>query len=196
MAEIIRFQLRRDTSANWATFNPVLADGEPAIERDTGRQKLGNGVTPWNSLPYASINTAEVQGALDAAASAASDASLAELRRADAEAAKQGAEAARDAAQAVPATTDGLVKSLLQNPASDTARELTATYVGSFPDAQSITYNGDGSVATVTENGITTSYTYNGDGTVAADSRTVDGVTTTRNYGYTNGNLTSITKAA
>ena len=61
-----------------------------------------------------------------------------------------------------------------------------------FPASQAITYNTDGTVATVVENGVTTSYTYNTDGTVATDTR--QGVT--RNYGYTNGNLTSITKAA
>lgn len=76
----------------------------------------------------------------------------------------------------------------------DTA--LDATYDLSFADTQAITYNTDGSVATVTKAGITTSYTYNPDGTVATDSRTVEGVTVTRNYGYTDGNLTSITKAA
>lgn len=74
--------------------------------------------------------------------------------------------------------------------------ELNATYATAFSDAQAITYNSDGSVATVTDSGITTIYTYNSDGTVATDSRTINGVTTTRNYGYTNGNLTSITKAA
>lgn len=73
---------------------------------------------------------------------------------------------------------------------------LNATYAGAFPNTQSISYNADGSVATVTENGVTTSYTYNSDGTVATDTRTVSGVTTVRNYGYTNGNLTSIMKAA
>lgn len=73
---------------------------------------------------------------------------------------------------------------------------LNATYATAFADSQAITYNSDGSVATVTENGVTTTYTYNSDGTVATDTRTVNGVTTTRNYGYTNGNLTSITKAA
>jgi YD repeat-containing protein len=76
---------------------------------------------------------------------------------------------------------------------ADTA--LSATYVSAFP-ASTITYNTDGTVATVTENGVTTTYTYNADGTVATDTRTVNGVTTTRTYGYTNGNLTSITKAA
>lgn len=106
MAEIIRFQLRRDTSANWSLFNPVLADGEPGFERGTGRGKLGDGVTAWNDLPY---NTAGWQGVLDAVAaregalaseaSAAADASLAELYRGDAQVARTGAETARSAAQ-------------------------------------------------------------------------------------------------
>lgn len=82
------------------------------------------------------------------------------------------------------------------NPTTPLGGALTATYASAFADSQAITYNSDGSVATVTENGVTTSYTYNSDGTVATDTRTVNGVTTTRNYGYTNGNLTSITKAA
>lgn len=82
------------------------------------------------------------------------------------------------------------------DPKPPTRGELNATYASAFAASQTITYNTDGSVATVTENGVTTSYTYNSDGTVATDTRTVNGVTTVRNYGYTNGNLTSITKAA
>ena len=34
------FQLRRGTAAQWATKNPVLRDGEPGLERDTGRLKV------------------------------------------------------------------------------------------------------------------------------------------------------------
>lgn len=52
-----------------------------------------------------------------------------------------------------------------------------------------ITYNPDGSVATVTENGITTTYTYNSDGTVHTDVRA--GVTRTYTYDAS-GNLTGI----
>lgn len=52
-----------------------------------------------------------------------------------------------------------------------------------------ITYNSDGSVATVTENGVTTTYTYNSDGTVATDVRA--GVTRTYTYDGS-GNLTGI----
>jgi hypothetical protein len=30
----------------------VLYEGEFGIEIDTGRYKVGNGVSPWNNLPY------------------------------------------------------------------------------------------------------------------------------------------------
>jgi hypothetical protein len=50
--EIIRYQLRRGTAAEWAQANPVLADGEPGYERDTGKQKIGDGVRTWTALPY------------------------------------------------------------------------------------------------------------------------------------------------
>lgn len=44
-------RIRRDTAAVWTATNPILADGEPGFEKDTGRLKIGNGVTPWRSLP-------------------------------------------------------------------------------------------------------------------------------------------------
>ncbi|MBD0822655.1 hyaluronate lyase N-terminal domain-containing protein [Aestuariibaculum marinum] len=50
MADII--QLRRDTKDNWAAANPILAQGEPALEIDSKREKTGDGVTPYNALPY------------------------------------------------------------------------------------------------------------------------------------------------
>ena len=48
----VRFQLRRDTAANWASANPTMALGEPGVETDTLKVKVGDGVTPWNSLSY------------------------------------------------------------------------------------------------------------------------------------------------
>ena len=36
-----------------AANNPVLADGEIGVETDTDKIKIGDGVTAWNSLPYA-----------------------------------------------------------------------------------------------------------------------------------------------
>lgn len=49
MADTI--QLRRDTAAQWASKNPVLAAGEPGLATDTGALKFGNGVNAWNTLP-------------------------------------------------------------------------------------------------------------------------------------------------
>ena len=48
----VRFQLRRDTAANWASANSVLALGEPGVETDTLKVKVGDGSTAWNSLGY------------------------------------------------------------------------------------------------------------------------------------------------
>ena len=48
----VRFQLRRDTAANWANTNPILALGEPGVETDTLKVKVGDGATAWNSLGY------------------------------------------------------------------------------------------------------------------------------------------------
>jgi hypothetical protein len=46
-----RFQLRRDTTANWASANPTLASGEIGIETDSAKRvKIGDGSTAWNSL--------------------------------------------------------------------------------------------------------------------------------------------------
>lgn len=47
-----QFKIRRDTAANWSSTNPTLGDGEPALETDTRKTKIGNGVTAWNSLAY------------------------------------------------------------------------------------------------------------------------------------------------
>lgn len=47
-----RILFRRDTSENWTLNNPVLSQGEPGLETDTGLLKMGNGSTPWISLPY------------------------------------------------------------------------------------------------------------------------------------------------
>ena len=45
-------QWRQGTAAQWTSANPVLASGEPAMETDTLKWKLGNGSTAWTSLAY------------------------------------------------------------------------------------------------------------------------------------------------
>ena len=47
-----RIQLRRGSAQEWSNVNPTLALGELGIEIDTGRIKIGDGVTTWNSLKY------------------------------------------------------------------------------------------------------------------------------------------------
>jgi|688.fasta_scaffold02159_36 hypothetical protein len=50
-------RLRRGTAAEWTASEPqpggeVLRLGEPGYEKDTGKLKIGDGSTPWNSLAY------------------------------------------------------------------------------------------------------------------------------------------------
>jgi hypothetical protein len=52
MTEIIRIKLRRDLASRWSSLNPILLQGEPGFERDTGLFKIGNGLLHWNDLPY------------------------------------------------------------------------------------------------------------------------------------------------
>ena len=47
-----KVQLRRATSAQWTTTNVVLKNAEPAVETDTGKFKVGDGITSWAFLPY------------------------------------------------------------------------------------------------------------------------------------------------
>jgi hypothetical protein len=50
-----RILIRRDTTANWESVNPILSNGELGIEFKTdGKRsmKLGTGAIPWNSLGY------------------------------------------------------------------------------------------------------------------------------------------------
>ena len=54
--------IRRDTSSNWTAANTILADGEFAKETNTGKIKLGNGVTAWNSLAYFTGDVKSVNG--------------------------------------------------------------------------------------------------------------------------------------
>lgn len=51
----VRIQLRRDTAAQWALINPILAEGEIGLELDTDQFKIGDGLTAWADLPYGGI---------------------------------------------------------------------------------------------------------------------------------------------
>lgn len=47
-----QIKLRRDSAANWSSANPTLAQGEPAVETDTGKFKIGDGTNTWAALSY------------------------------------------------------------------------------------------------------------------------------------------------
>ena len=47
-----QIKLRRDTSANFTSKNPVLGIGEPAYETDTKKLKIGDGTTAYTQLEY------------------------------------------------------------------------------------------------------------------------------------------------
>ena len=43
---------KADKASVWSTLNPTLLMGETGYENDTGNIKIGNGIKPWNQLPY------------------------------------------------------------------------------------------------------------------------------------------------
>ncbi len=53
-------QIRRGTAASWVSENPTLEAGEFGLETDTGKTKIGNGSTAWNSLTYNYVTYAQV----------------------------------------------------------------------------------------------------------------------------------------
>lgn len=64
------FKFRRGTALRWALTDPVLEKGEPGHEVDTGKFKIGDGLTRWSQLPayltedavYAAIQAASLGG--------------------------------------------------------------------------------------------------------------------------------------
>lgn len=50
MAVQTQIQIRRGTAAQWSSANPILASGEFGYETDTGKFKIGDGTTAWNSI--------------------------------------------------------------------------------------------------------------------------------------------------
>lgn len=69
---------RRDTTANWSKYNPILKSGEMGIEIVSGTTltniKVGDGNTRWNDLQY-SVDFQTIDSAKTAAVSSAASAS-------------------------------------------------------------------------------------------------------------------------
>jgi hypothetical protein len=73
----IRLQVRRDTSTNWSTNNPILQVGEFGFDITVNRFKVGiasNETSRWNVLPYLNVIPSELtelaQDAVEAAITA------------------------------------------------------------------------------------------------------------------------------
>lgn len=47
---------KRATAAKWKELNPILMNGEPGLETDTNKIKIGDGNTAWNNLIYSNNN--------------------------------------------------------------------------------------------------------------------------------------------
>lgn len=47
-----KIQVRNGSAAQWTSANPTLLSGEIGFETDTGKQKIGDGVTAWTALVY------------------------------------------------------------------------------------------------------------------------------------------------
>jgi hypothetical protein len=56
--------LRRNSSVQWATLNPILLSGEQGYETDTGKMKIGNGHRRWLELEYY-LPQSDVQSLID-----------------------------------------------------------------------------------------------------------------------------------
>jgi len=52
MTNYTRVQIRRGDAAHWSSTNPILGEGEQALETDTLKTKFGDGLTHYNLLPY------------------------------------------------------------------------------------------------------------------------------------------------
>lgn len=71
---------RRDTAANWAASNPVLLEGELGLVLDQPNSyKVGDGSTPWNSLPLRGFDGNIVQELGDSTTSVISQAGISGL---------------------------------------------------------------------------------------------------------------------
>lgn len=57
---------RKDTAANWTSYNPTLPSGVIGHETDTGKMKIGDGSTAWTSLKYQIIEGTLLDASINA----------------------------------------------------------------------------------------------------------------------------------
>lgn len=140
-----RIRVRRDTSANWASENPVLLSGEFGFDTDTGEVKVGNGTDTWDDLVALGMGG----GAVD---SVNGDTGVVVLTAADV-----GADPAGTAASAIAALVDsapGTLNTLNELAAAlgddpNLATTLTNAIAAKAADADVVHDNGNETIAGV-----------------------------------------------
>ena len=60
----ITFRLRRDTTANWDLYNPILQAGEIGIDTTLNKFKIGTGSAVWSALSFANILASDLTSAI------------------------------------------------------------------------------------------------------------------------------------
>lgn len=121
MAQIV--EVRGDTAANWTAANPVLFLRQEAIETDTNRRKIGDGVTAWNSLPYVTALPADVAAAQSAAAADATTKANAAQAYAIQRANHTGTQPATTVTGLAPVATSGAYADLTGRPTVPTSAD-------------------------------------------------------------------------
>ena len=83
----VQLKLRQDTSSGWSAVNPILLAGELGRESNTGKIKIGDGSTAWNSLAYqpfgALITNADISATAEIAVSKLADGAARQLLQTD-----------------------------------------------------------------------------------------------------------------
>lgn len=44
-------KIKRGSTENWDTINPILEAGQPGYDKNTHKLKIGDGITKWSELP-------------------------------------------------------------------------------------------------------------------------------------------------
>jgi hypothetical protein len=57
MTTPVKFELRRDTAANWNNNNPILLQGEPGFDLTNNQLRIGDGSANWNGLKQLDVKT-------------------------------------------------------------------------------------------------------------------------------------------
>lgn len=60
MSRITNIQIRKGTSTEWTSANPVLASGEPGYDVTNKSLKIGDGATAWSSLTSINLSTSNI----------------------------------------------------------------------------------------------------------------------------------------